>query len=519
LTEVSQAMADQDRVQDREQDREIEKLRTEIPGFDLVAAGGLPRGRSTLVSGTAGSAKTVFALQFLIEGATRGEPGVFVTFEETPDDLRRNMLGFGWDLARFERDHQLAFVDASPRPEEERIEAGSYDFGALVARIEVAARKIGARRVALDSLGAVFTQFQDAGAVRRELHRLHAALKKLQLTAVITSERNEEYGTISRHGMEEFVADNVVIVRNVLEDEKRRRTLEILKFRGTAHQKGEYPFSVTDRGITVIPLSAIELKQRSSTVRITSGNGELDAMCGGGFFRDSVILVSGPTGTGKTLMVTAFTAGGIEQGERCLTFCFEESREQFFRNAAGWGFDFERLERDGHLKVVTDYPEIMPLEDHLLRIKRVIEQYKPNRVAIDSLSALERVSTRRSFREFVISLTAFVKHQEMAGLFTSTTPNLLGGTSVTEAHISTICDSIILLRYVEILGEMRRGLTVLKMRGSPHQKEIREFLIDGSGMHIGKAFRNVTGIISGHPVQLQTPPEEIDRLRHLFYEE
>jgi circadian clock protein KaiC len=310
----------------------------------------------------------------------------------------------------------------------------------------------------------------------------------------------------------------VVLLRNVLEDEKRRRTIEILKFRGTEHQKGEYPFSVKEHGIVVIPLSAIELKQKSTTIRITSGNAPLDAMCGGGFFRDSIILVSGATGSGKTLMVTAFTAGGIAKGERCLAFCFEESREQFFRNAAGWGFDFEKLEQEGHLKVVTDYPEIMPLEEHLIRMKQVIEEFRPHRVAIDSLSALERVSTTRSFREFVIGLTAFVKHQEMAGLFTSTTPSLFGGTSVTEAHISTICDSIVLLRYVEIFGEMRRGLTVLKMRGSQHDKGIREFTIDGTGMHVGKAFRSISGIISGNPVQLPMPPEEIDRLGEMFQE-
>lgn len=496
----------------------IEKVVSGIPGFDMVARGGLPKGRSTLLCGTAGSAKTVFAVHFLVEGAARGEPGVFVTFEETPADIRRNVLGFKWDLADLEAKQVFTFVDASPRADEERLEAGAFDFGALVARIEAAVKRVKAKRVCLDSLGAVFSQFQDATTVRRELHRISTALKALGVTSLITSERSEDYGPISRHGMEEFVADNVMLVRNVLEDEKRRRTLEILKFRGTNHQKGEYPFTINEDGIVVIPLSAMELSQKSSNVRVTSGNTELDAMCGSGFFRDSIILVSGATGTGKTLMVTAFTAGGIARGERCLTFCFEESREQFFRNARGWGFDFEKMEAEGQLKVITDYPETMPLEDHLIRMKREIEAFKPTRVAIDSLSAIERVSTQRSFREFVIALTAFVKHQEMAGLFTSTTTTLLGGTSVTEAHISTICDSIVLLRYVEIFGEMRRGLTVLKMRGSPHEKVIREFSIDGEGMHIGKAFRGVSGIIAGNPTQLPFPPEEIERLREMFSE-
>src|SRR5688500_796341 len=220
----------------------IQKLPTGIFGFDHIAEGGLPEGRSTLVVGTAGSAKTVFAMQFLLEGVARGENGVFVTFEESPEDLRRNVLGFGWDLAALEASRQLCFVDASQRPGEERIEAGPYDFGALVARIESAIRKVNARRVSLDSIGAVFAQFQDSATVRRELYRISAALKQLDVTALITSERNDEYGAISRHGMEEFVTDNVVLVRNVLEDEKRRRTIEILKLRGTNHHKGEYPF-------------------------------------------------------------------------------------------------------------------------------------------------------------------------------------------------------------------------------------------------------------------------------------
>ena len=496
--------------------RRMEKLSTGMVGFDTVGFGGLPKGRSTLLAGTAGSAKTVFAMQFLVKGIDLGENGVFVTFEETPADLRRNMLSLGWDCAKLETERKLAFVDASPRPEEERIEAGPFDFAALVARIEACVRRIDAKRVVLDSIGAMFAQFKDPAAVRKELYRISAALKAMDVTAIVTSERTDDYGAISRHGMEEFVADNVVLLRNTLDEEKRRRTIEILKFRGTDHQKGEFPFVVSDEGVVVIPLSSIRLSQSSTTLRITSGSPELDAMCGGGFFRDSIILCSGATGTGKTLMVTAFTAGGIAQGERCLAFCFEESRQQFFRNAAGWGFDFEKLEKEGHLKVITDYPEIMPLENHLIRMKKEIADFKPNRVAIDSLSALERNSTARSFREFVISLTAFVKDQEMAGLFTSTTPTLLGGTSVTEAHISSICDSIILLRYVEVYGEMRRALTVLKMRGSAHDKEIREFNIDGTGMHVGKAFRNVTGILAGNPMQLAIAPEELERLHEMF---
>jgi circadian clock protein KaiC len=265
--------------------------------------------------------------------------------------------------------------------------------------------------------------------------------------------------------------------------------------------------------VFVLPQCAAD-GRRSSQERISSGVPELDAMCGGGFFRDSVILVSGATGTGKTLLSTEFIAGGATTGERCLLLGFEESREQLFRNAIGWGRDFAQMERDEMLRVVCVYPEAAGLEDHLLRIKDEIERFKPGRVAIDSLSALERVSQPKSFREFVIDLTSFIKEREIAGMFTATTPTLLGGQSVTESHISTITDSIILLRYVELYGEMRRGLTVLKMRGSPHDKEIREFTIDSTGLHIGNAFRNVNGILSGNP--RHTPPGELERLTQLF---
>jgi circadian clock protein KaiC len=493
----------------------IEKLPTRIPGFDLIALGGLSRGRATLVTGTAGSGKTMFATQFLAEGIAHGESAVFVTFEESPRDIRQNVVSMGWDVEAWERENRWAFVDASPQPFEETMVIGSFDLGALMARIEHAVRRVGAQRLSIDSLNAVFTRFEDRASVRHELLRLVSGIRELGVTAILTAERSSDTGQADYYAVEEFVADNVIILRNTLEDEKRRRTIEILKFRGTGHQKGEFPFTVLpNAGIVVIPLSAIELTQKSSSVRITSGNTDLDGLCGGGFFRDSVVLVSGATGTGKTLMCTEFIGGGTAAGERCLLLGYEESREQLFRNAIGWGRDFAQMERDGLLRVSCVYPEAMQLEDHLLQIKQDIEQFKPARVAVDSLSALERVSTPRSFREFVIDLTSFIKEREIAGLFTATTPSLLGGESVTESHISTITDSIILLRYVELYGEMRRGITVLKMRGSPHDKQIREFLIDNAGMHIGNPFRNVTGILAGNP--RQAPPGELDRVEHLF---
>lgn len=222
----------------------VQKLETGIPGFEHVSVGGLPKGRTCLLSGTAGSSKTVFAVQFLVEGIRRGEGGVFVTFEESPENIMSNMLSFGWNLEQLVRAGGLAFVDASPQLDQELVEAGSYDLGALLARIEFAVGKVQAKRVSVDSLGAVFSQFSDVATVRGELYRMAVALKKMSVTALLTAERTEEYGPLARFGVEEFVADNVIILRNVLDDEKRRRTLEILKFRGTDHAKGEFPFTV-----------------------------------------------------------------------------------------------------------------------------------------------------------------------------------------------------------------------------------------------------------------------------------
>lgn len=491
----------------------VQRLETGIEGFDVIARGGLPRRRTTLVAGTAGSGKTMFGLQFIVEGVRQfDQGGVIITFEEHPREMTQNVASLGWDLDGMVADDRVAFVDASPEPGEEQIETGPFDLSALLARIETAVRRVNAARVVLDSVGSAFPQFKDPILVRRELHRIVVGLRELGVTTVMTMERTSEYGDIGRYGVEEFVADNVIILRNQLEAEKRRRTIEVLKVRGAPHQKGEFPFTIDpESGVTVIPLSAIELTQKSSTVRISSGNTVLDEMCRGGMFRDSIILASGATGTGKTLLVTQFMKAASESNEKALLFAYEESREQLIRNAASWGMDYEAAEAAGQLRIVCRYPEAMGLEDHLIHMKREIEDFRPNRVAVDSMSALERGATPKSFREFVIGITSHIKAKDTAGLFTNTTSMLLGGESITETHISTITDSIILLRCVELQGEMRRGITVLKMRGSFHEKAIREYLIDEDGMHIKGPFRGINGILSGSPsYSFQGESERLD---------
>ncbi|UOM34761.1 circadian clock protein KaiC [Acuticoccus sp. I52.16.1] len=496
--------------------KELPKLSTGIAGLDEISNGGLPRGRSTLIAGTAGSGKTVLALQFLYCGVHFFEQnGVLVTFEETPVDMMANVASFGWGLEEMVEANKIAIVDAAPDPSENVVEAGGHDLAALMARIEGAVRRVKADRVILDAVGALFPQFSDSLLVRRELQRILAGLRELGVTTIINLERTDDEGAVGRFGIEEFVADNVLLMRNRLDMEKRRRTIEILKFRGATHQKGEYPFTIDDQdGVTVLPLSATSLQQSSSDTRLSSGVKELDDMCGGGIYRDSIILVSGATGTGKTLMVTEYVKAAITAGQRVLLIGAEESRDQLGRNAKAWGADFDKAEADGLLKIICRYPEVMGLEDHLLQIKRDIREFQPTRIAVDSLSAFERVSSTKSFREFVIGITGFIKDQQMTGLFTNTTSMLIGGESVTETHISTITDSIILLRYVELFGEMRRGLTVLKMRGTWHEKEIREYVIDGNGMSIKGPFKGVHGILSGMPTYSFTT--EAERMETMF---
>ncbi len=491
----------------------VQKIRTTIEGFDDISHGGLPAGRTTLVSGTSGTGKTLFAIQFLYTGITQfNESGIFVTFEESPADIIKNARSFGWDLQALVDEGKLFILDASPDPEGQDI-VGNFDLSALIERIQYAIRKYKAKRVSIDSVTAVFQQYDAASVVRREIFRLVARLKQVGATTIMTTERVEEYGPVARFGVEEFVSDNVVIVRNVLEGERRRRTMEILKLRGTTHMKGEYPFTITNQGINIFPLGAMRLTQRSSNVRVKSGVVTLDQMCGGGFFKDSIILATGATGTGKTMLVSKFLQEGCVQGERVILFAYEESRAQLSRNAYSWGIDFEDLEQQGLLKIMCAYPESAGLEDHLQIIKSEISEFKPGRIAIDSLSALARGVSNNAFRQFVIGVTGFAKQEEITGFFTNTTDQFMGSHSITDSHISTITDTIIMLQYVEIRGEMSRAINVFKMRGSWHDKGIREYTISADGPEIKDSFRQFERIISGSPSRISVDEKsELSRI-------
>lgn len=497
----------------------VQKIRTMIEGFDDISHGGLPLGRTTLISGTSGTGKTLFSIQFLYNGIIQfNQPGVFVTFEESPIDIIKNALSFGWDLQRLIEEGKLFILDASPDPEGQEV-VGSFDLSALIERLQYAIHKYKAKRVSIDSITALFQQYEAASIVRREIFRLVARLKQINVTTIITTERTEEYGPVARFGVEEFVSDNVAIVRNVLEGERRRRTIEILKLRGSTHMKGEYPFTITNDGVNIFPLGAMRLTQRSSTVRVSSGVETLDKMCGGGFFKDSIILATGATGTGKTLLVSKFLQDACIKGDRAILFAYEESRAQLSRNAFSWGIDFEDLEQQGLLKIICAYPESAGLEDHLQIIKSEIAEFKPSRIAIDSLSALARGVSQNTFRHFVIGITGYAKQEEVTGFFTNTTEQFMGSHLITDSHISTITDTIIMLQYVEIRGEMSRAINVFKMRGSWHDKGIREYTISANGPEITDSFRNYERIISGSPTRVSVDEKaELSRIVMGFQE-
>ncbi|WP_051872303.1 circadian clock protein KaiC [Streptomyces sclerotialus] len=484
----------------------LRRVPTAINGFDHVALGGLPAGRSTLVTGTAGSGKTLFALEFLARGLQfHDEPAVFVSFEEPSADIRRNAASLGFPLTEWEAAGKWVFVDASAVSDDEVLTVGAFDFGALAARISHAVRAAGAKRVALDSLGAVFMRFPDPGTVRHELFRIAVLLEALGVTSVITAERESEYGGISRHAVEEFVLHNVIVLRNTLYQERRRRTVEIVKLRGCPHRTGEWLFTIDPQdGIVVIPLAFLAPHEGPVIHdRISLGVPELDSMCGGGVYRDAVVLLTGPTGVGKTLAALRFAVAATEVGERCLLYTFDETRQQLVRNASGWGLDLPALEASGLLRAVSEYPETSSLEDHFILLRRSVEEFRPTRLVIDNLSALERITTARALLDFVIALGGVLRPRRITTLLTTLPADRVPWqTASISTQIVSLTDTTILLRYVESPGRTKRAVAVLQTRGSPHDHHVREVTIDAAGMHIGAPLVGVSSVLAGYGAPL-----------------
>ncbi len=485
-----------------EEGASVRKLATGIRGFDHVAMGGLPARRATVVAGQAGSAKTVFAAQFLAEGVRRGQPGVFVTLEEPAEDLRANLLTLGCDLTAWEGTGDWRFVDASPLARSEAQQGHApYSTETLVAQIGHAVDATGAERLALDSLNAVLAMQEDVVAARQLLRSLIASLRGMGLTVVLTVETpGDPGGTLSPYGVEEFVADNVVLLRNVREGSYRRRTLEVLKMRGAMHHKGDVGFSVVPgQGLVVLPITAPHQEPQAGSARVSSGNAGLDRLTHGGLLRGSSTLLSAPTGTGKTLLATQFAAEGAASGEPALVVAYEETPEQVRANGRALGHDFPAYEEQGLLHIVSLYPEVASLDDHLVEIRDLVERLQPTRLTVDSLSALERLGSPHAYREFVIAITSFVKTLGLASMMTAASSQLAGATSVTESHISGLVDTVVLLRHVEYESSLKRGLLVLKMRGSSHDHQMCELYVRDGDLVVGEPFADLGGVLSGQP--------------------
>jgi len=505
----------------------VEKIKTDITGFDEIAHGGIPRGRTTLVSGTSGSGKTIFGMQFLIGGLKSGESAVFVTFEETPKDIARNMKSFGWDLDKWSEEEKFLFVDASPT-EDETIEVGEFDLGAFLARILNAVNKVGAKRVVIDSISALFPRYSDQAVIRRELYRIASHLKKEGVTTVLTAERvleeSGQGGQVGRFGVEEFVSDNVILLHNYLDSVRgdRHRSVEILKFRGTSHETQDTPLLVLPNGIHLFPRPKPTYKgQRSSDKKLSFGVPGLDKMFFGGVYELSTTLVTGASGAGKTVSGLHFILEGARKGEKGLLIAFEESDEQLYRNAESFGQDLRKYVKNGTVRLFTSLPEELKPEEHFKRIRDIIEEVEVKRFVIDSLSALERIYPPDRFREFTVGLNTYLKGKGVTSIMTNTTSSLLDVTTITETHLSTATDNIIVLKYLELDGQMKRALIVIKSRGSDHDKSLHEIIIDSNGMAIGDPFYGVENLMGGSAKRVIMPPvdvtehtKKIDILRH-----
>lgn len=473
----------------------IEKAPTGIGGFDEITGGGLPKGRPSLFCGTAGCGKTLFATEFLVRGATEfGEPGVFVTFEETERDLIQNVASLGFDLPDL-IERGMISIDHIVVNAEEFEEAGEYDLEGLFVRLGFAIDSIGAKRIVLDTLETLFGGLQNQAILRSELRRLFYWLKERGITAVITGERGE--GQLTRQGLEEYVSDCVVLLDHRVNDQVSTRRLRIVKYRGSLHGTNEYPFLIDEDGISVLPITASGLEHAVSTERVGTGVPELDEMLGGrGFYRGSSILVSGAAGTGKSTLGAHFVHATCEAGERAIYFGFEESAAQIVRNMGTIGIDLKPHLDANLLQISASRPTNYGLEMHLAIMLKEVERFRPSAVVIDPVTTFLAAGAASDAEAMLMRLVDHLKAHGITGLFTSLT-HAGSAAETSSVGLSSLMDTWLLMRDLESNGERNRGLYVIKSRGMNHSNQVREFLITSEGVRLREVYVGSEGLLTG----------------------
>ncbi len=474
---------------------QLPKCPTGIQGLDEITGGGLPRGRPTLVCGGAGCGKTLMAAEFLLRGAAQyDEPGVLMAFEETEEELRNNVASLGFDLKGLVRRKKMV-VDYVRIERSEFQESGEYDLEGLFVRLNHAIDSIGAKRVVLDTLEVLFASLPNEAILRSELRRLFRWLKEKGVTAVITAERGREH--LTRNGLEEYVSDCVILLDHRVNDQIATRHLRVVKYRGALHGTNEFPFLIGEHGMSVLPITSLALNHEVSVGRIATGIPRLDAMLGGqGFFRGSSILLTGTSGTGKTIIAANFAQAAGQRGERTLFFSFEESPNQIIRNMHSIGLRLEPLVKRGLLQFHSQRPSLYGLEMHLATMFKEIATFKPDVVIIDPITSLMDLGTDSEGKGMVTRLIDYLKAGQVTSLFTSLTQ---GGKAPqeSEAAMSSLMDAWILLQDFEGNGERNRVLYVLKARGMKHSNQIREFLISDHGIDVVDAYIGASGVLTG----------------------
>ena len=460
----------------------LPKSPTGISGMDEITGGGLPKGRPTLVAGSVGCGKTLFAMEFLVNGAIQyDEPGVFMAFEENAEELAQNVASLGFDLKKLIKQKKL-IIDYVRVERAEIQETGEYDLEGLFIRLGHAIDTIGAKRVALDTVEVLFSALPNRGILRAELQRLFRWLKDRGVSAVITAERGD--GTMTRFGLEEYVADCVILLDHRVTEQMSTRRLRIVKYRGTLHGTNEYPFLITKDGISVLPITSIGLDHKAPAGRVSTGIKKLDNMLGGkGYYRGSSILLSGTAGTGKSSLAAAFVDAACRRGERCLYFSFEESNEQIIRNMRSIGIDLSPHVKKGLLQFHVARPTLYGLEMHLVTMHELIKQYKPEIVVMDPITDFFAVGSHVEVKAVLTRIIDFLKANQITALFTSYTEEDTPNESV--VGVSSLIDTWISLRNLENRGEHQRGLFVLKSRGMAHSNQIRSFELTDNGIKIG----------------------------------